>query len=376
MQDKKGQGEYYLLYECDEAKPVCRKCERIGKPCIYDRPGDDEARDAGQGSSECKEPAETRERRILELELMHHYITETGPSIAFDKESSSDLFVKAIPRMAFQSDALLYGIYAITTLHQAKTALPSSSTLDHHQQYLQLAFHYHHKELGSFSSENADVILLTTHIMRIIASVMLSERSLVPYTPPSEWLKIASSNAQIFRAAWEMVGNDSSTQLAKLMHSTPLAWDKNKHQREGLGQRQRLQHILIAQNNEESDADDPDCWDIGVREAYESAAGYIGGLLQAMQTCEEPSGQIKRRIMVFPLLVDTRFIDLVTEGRPRALVIMAHYFALVVALESSWFIGDTGAREVKAIASHLPTWWQGFMDLPMRAINGDFTYKS
>jgi hypothetical protein len=54
---------------------------------------------------------------MQELELMHFYITETGPSIAFDKESSHDMFVKSIPRIAFKSDALLYSVYAFAGLH-------------------------------------------------------------------------------------------------------------------------------------------------------------------------------------------------------------------------------------------------------------------
>jgi hypothetical protein len=79
---------------------------------------------------------------MLELGLMHFYITETGPSIAFDKNTSFDLFVKAIPRVALKSDSLLYSVYAIATLHQAKTtggpdlSIPSPTAVatarDHH----------------------------------------------------------------------------------------------------------------------------------------------------------------------------------------------------------------------------------------------------
>ena len=42
------------------------------------------------------EPLESRRRRMVELELMHFYITETGPSIAFDKNSSYDLDRKSV----------------------------------------------------------------------------------------------------------------------------------------------------------------------------------------------------------------------------------------------------------------------------------------
>ncbi|KAM5465965.1 hypothetical protein MauCBS54593_006213 [Microsporum audouinii] len=347
--------------KCDETKPVCHNCERVDEPCIYDRLPKDEPK-------EFNEPAETRARRMLELELMHLYITETGPSIAFDRETSFDIFVKSIPRMAFQSDALLYGIYAVTALHQAKASLSPSAMLDHHQRYLQLAFQHHHKELASFSGEKADVTMLTTHLMRLMASVMLSERSLEPYTPPIEWLQITNSNAKMFRAAWEVVGDDPSTCMAKLVKST-LAWDQRESVKD-------LQHLLLARTEEEDDKDNPDCWTTDIRKAYESTLGYIEGVLQAIQSRDGPPGPIRRRIMVFPLLVNSLFIDLVAKGRPRALVILAHYFALVVFLEPYWFIGNTGSREVRAIAAHLPTRWQGLMELPLRIINSGFPYKA
>lgn len=318
------------------------------------------------------EPAETRHRRMQELELMHFYITETGPSIAFDNETSYELFVKAIPRMAFQSDALLFSLYALAALHRAKTARggdtftpPSESAsepLQHHQLYLELAIRYHQEELSRFPRDNVDLLLMTTHLMRLVAFVVLSERSLMPYAPPLEWLRITNSHAPLFRAAWNFVGDDDSTQIAKLFYSTPILWDTTE--REGVDKRQDLQHILAWHVD-----DDPGLWLLEVRQAYESTLSYIGGIFQALHK-KEPSGPIRRRIMLFPMLIDKVFVDLVAEGRPRALVILGHYFALVKMLDSFWYVGNTGPREVRAIAAHLSYRWKGMMDLPLRIIDG------
>lgn len=307
---------------------------------------------------------------MQELELLHFYITETGPSIAFDKETSYELFVKSIPSMAFKSDALLYSLYAFAALHRAKIAKgedtstppsePALEPLEHHQLYLELAFRYHQEELSRFSRHNVDLLLMTTHMMRIVAFVVLSERSLVPYAPPLEWLRITNSHAPVFRAAWNLVGNDDSTQIAKLFYSTPIFWDTTE--REGADKRQDLQHILAWHMD-----DDPGLWLPEVRQAYESTLSYIGGIWQALQK-EEPHGPIRRRIMLFPMLADRAFVDLVAEGRPRALVILGHYFALVKMLETFWYVGNTGAREVRAIAAHLSHRWKGMMDLPLRII--------
>ncbi|KJK86263.1 hypothetical protein H633G_09884 [Metarhizium anisopliae BRIP 53284] len=59
-----------------------------------------------------------------------------------------------------------------------------------------------------------------------------------------------------------------------------------------------------------------------------------------------PPGSVARRLVVFPLLVDARFVDMVDEKRPRALVVMAHYFALLAMLRGFWWVGDAGPREI------------------------------
>lgn len=323
------------------------------------------------------EPQETRTRRMLELELMHFYVTETGPSIAFDTPNSFHLFVKAIPKLALKSDALLYSLYAIASLHQTKTSggedwcIPSPGTieaaLERHQFYLQLAIEHHHRELTTLSSLNVDAQMLTTHLMRINALVMLSDRSLQPYTPPVEWMRITESNKPIFLAAWELIGDDSCSETAKLIRTTRVAWDMDE--RAGFDKMQGLQHLLPTPNDVDGyDAEEPE-----IRRAYESALAYIGGTWQSMRR-NEPLGPIGRRLMLFPLLVDKGFIELVGEARPRALVIMAHYFSLLVVLESYWYIGLTGRREVKAIASHLSADWQGLIEWPLHVIENGIPY--
>jgi hypothetical protein len=298
---------------------------------------------------------------LLELDLMHFYITETGPSIAFDKHTSFDLFVKAIPRYALKSDSLLYSVYAFTTLHRARStggpepSIPSptaaATARDQHQLYLQLAFHRHHLELTQLTRANVDMVMMTANILRLIAFVVLTERPLVPYQPPIEWLRMTKSHAQVFRAAWDMVGDDSSTQTAKLIRATPVVWDCDE--REGADKREGLQHLLLAVAGVDGcGEDDPGQWDDGVRRAYEVSLSYIGGIWQSVQK-GDPLGSIGRRLMLFPVLVDQRFIELVGEAKPRALVIMAHYFALLVVLKSFWHVRNTGQREVRAIAAQV-----------------------
>ncbi|KIN08933.1 hypothetical protein OIDMADRAFT_100460 [Oidiodendron maius Zn] len=369
--------------KCNEAKPACRHCERHGVCCIYDRL-DPPTKHSTESSPD--EPLESRRRRMVELELMHFYITETGPSIAFDKNSSYDLFVKAIPRAAIKSDSLLYSVYAIAALHQTKTtggqgpSIPSPTAVamarENHQIYSQLAFQRHHQDLAQISHANVDMLIMTANIMRLIAFVVLSERPLVPYMAPLHWLKITKSHAQVFLAAWDLVGDNSSTQTARLIKATPVVWDYDE--RQGADKREGLEHLLQPvlgiDGIDGHDEDQPSLWDDGVRRAYESTLSYIGGIWQSVQR-NDPLGPIGRRLILFPILVEQRFIDLVGEAKPRALVILAHYFALVTIIKSFWFVGNTGLREVRSIAAYLPAHWQGSMELPLRLVNEGLPYS-
>ena len=75
-----------------------------------------------------------------------------------------------------------------------------------------------------------------------------------------------------------------------------------------------------------------------------------------------------RILLLFPYLVQKGFIDLVQEQRPRALVILAHYFGLLAQFKDIWFIGDTASREVRAIQSALSKEWQDLMAWPLQKL--------
>lgn len=56
-----------------------------------------------------------------------------------------------------------------------------------------------------------------------------------------------------------------------------------------------------------------------------------------------------RGMMSFPCLAPPLFLDLAAGRVPRALAILAHFFALVARVRALWWVGATPAREVRAI---------------------------
>ncbi|KAH7146812.1 C6 finger domain-containing protein [Dactylonectria estremocensis] len=363
--------------KCNEAKPICHDCQRLEMTCIYDRqrlpihaapkPKDMLERSNSTSRTEDKgDPPESRERRKLELQLFHYYLTEAGPSLAVDKDSS-EFWILPIPRLAMQSDALLYSMYFMAALHSARR---DEANKDHHMKichtYLDMAVREHAKEVSQLSKDNLDILCLTSSMLRVYHFFKLKERPLQPYHPPTEWMRATGSSSAIFRQGWPLIEDNPESIAFKMITNVPTILDDEA--REGEENRQGLLHLLQHQKDHELESRDAE-----VKEAYETTLSYIGGIWIAMNN-HEPPGMIGKKLIIFPMLVHKRFIDLVQEQRPRALAILAHYFALLAMLRCFWWIGDIGRREVLAIAEVIPDEWQDAMTWPLQILEEQIVF--
>jgi hypothetical protein len=117
-----------------------------------------------------------------------------------------------------------------------------------------------------------------------------------------------------------------------------------------------------------------DVWDKSTRDAYEKAISYVGSIQQSINH-KEVEHVLCRRVMLFTLFVPARFADFVYERRPRALVILAHFFAAMSQVTGVWWLGageddreQTARREVNSINAVLPTEWRELMAWPMNMV--------
>lgn len=74
----------------------------------------------------------------------------------------------------------------------------------------------------------------------------------------------------------------------------------------------------------------------------------------------------------FPFLVSQRFVELVIESRPPALVIMAHYCVLLSRIRSYWYIKDTGAKLLGDIQDRLGPEWQRLIEWPKQQVREQY----
>ncbi|KAI5456009.1 C6 finger domain-containing protein [Mariannaea sp. PMI_226] len=356
--------------KCDEAKPICANCQRLNLTCVYDRQNvERKDKDKGQHARKADngDPPESEQRRRLELQLFHQFTSETGPSLAID-DFSLKTWVSAIPGLAMQSDAILYSVYCVTAAHRVfRDPENREEHLGICHTYLSMALREHAKEVSQLSKENLDTVVVTSSLLRLYNTFMLRERPLVPYQPPTEWMRATGSSSAIFRQLWSLIEDDHDCIAWSIVSSATIILDEEA--RNAPENREGLLHLL--QRQEPYELAEP--WDAGVYEAYETTINYIGGVWLSMNKNESPA-DIARKLAIFPMLVDKRFIALLEEQRPRALVILAHYFALLSMLRGYWWIGDTGQRELCAALEVIPDEWKGLMTWPLQILEQQIVF--
>ncbi|KJZ79149.1 hypothetical protein HIM_01300 [Hirsutella minnesotensis 3608] len=312
------------------------------------------------GGADEEDPPETKERRVIELKLLHRYISETGGTVAIDEKTRS-IYCSLIPELALQSDALLYCMYSLAALHMAAASESREpAVINTHRKYLSMALREHNKALADLSPASADVVCLTSSLFRVCSFTLLQERQRQPYEPPVEWLMMNASTTAVFKAAFKIVGSNHQSVAYRMLHTTPVIHDEkvrfDEASRKGLE--------FLVQRDPDRDADEP--WDVEIREAYETTLSYLGGIIEGARKGEV--SEVCRRLIIFPMLVKGRFIELVQEGRSRAMLLLSYYFALLSLYRHVWWIGRAGLCEVRCIAKSLTGHWLSMMRWPLQVI--------
>lgn len=308
---------------------------------------------------------ESRKRRLLELRLLHHYTAETSLTMMASTPSNLRFHTEAMPRLALENDTLLYSIFYLSALHMAKVRPQDHDAMAAYHQYLDMALRSHSIDLSNLSKSNADAVCLTSSINRIASFALLQERGMSSYTPPMSWLTMCNGAEKVFEVTWDWIKDDENSLAMQMLRRTPVLPPVLNGAEPIFCESNRQALLYLLPHNQADDPGEP--WPADVHEAYTSTISYIGSILIAIAGQEEPS-DICRRVAGFPVLIQKRFIDLVNEMQPRALVVLAHYFAILARFRDVWWVGGSGEREVLGIRSVLPDEWQHLMAWPLKTM--------
>lgn len=382
--------------KCDEALPVCRNCSRLGLDCVYapqktsqspqrvssatpnqlattamvsDRrrshpqlrgspsygPLDNLARSTPENH------LEGQEQRLMELRLLHNWMSRQTESFGLSPASTwRNIWRVKVPRMALGKEHVLYALMAFSA-SQLLGSNPDDMELSlARHTYWSMALAKQSEVVSHASPADTESLTLAAMLISMNAFAVLRDRNITPYSPPTQWLEVAKGVRNIFPPP-ESLEPDST--LRQIQDITANIWKDAFCASTPID---REYERILRTHPSAADSED--------METYEKTLAYLCSFRKAIIE-GEPMYQHVRRICIFPQRVSRRFIELLYERRPRALVILACYFALASHSGALHLFGDFDRsipkREVYAISQTVPAGWRGLMIWPLDETFGD-----
>lgn len=299
---------------------------------------------------------ESKLRRKLELRLLQNFIENTSQTFsACHNAVVREAWANDVPKVAFEHDNLLNQVFAISCLHLLRNSPDDADLTVARQAYLSLSLNEQCEAVSRLDSSCADAVCLASSLILIDSFASLRDRPIVPYTPPLEWLQLARGAGSLYGVALSSIHNFEHSRIMNIAMAEPVLNDERALFAES--NRAGLMYLLSQ--------DIPgEIWEFETEEAYKRTLAYLGGIQIAVDRGEHKLA-VLRRMMAFALFVPKKFIVFVAERKPRALVILAHFFALASNMEDIWWVGHTIRREVQGLWGVLPLDWLPMMRKPL-----------
>mgnify|MGYP005988805789 CR=1 FL=1 len=336
--------------------------------------------------------AESTQRRKLELILAHHWRDTVAASVSVD-QASVRILQGQVTKLALESDALLYMLHALSSLHLHIVGAENLTRLvadlgyeaNIHQRYFIMSLQKQQRAIANLSSDNTEALAAASIALRAYLFASLQSRPLKPYQPPQEWLHTCRSTARMYKESVRVSEQHSSAAEADDMHAVTHHLGRNKTIREEVD---RLDHggesaidiklrrlvdgineTEVAECNSQSAEFFAGSFEALYR-IYEPVVRSLHELFSIPDTVEDVQTQRLRKLIVFPVFIGHNFARLVQEGQPRALVILSHYFAILSHYSHLWWVGQSGVREVDAVAEMLQgTAFADKMEWPLQIVS-------
>ncbi|KAJ4420392.1 hypothetical protein N0V82_004381 [Gnomoniopsis sp. IMI 355080] len=313
---------------------------------------------------------ESKARRMMEHRLMHHWHLNFSSAFPVNPaESWRSLWARHIPALGLSHDNVLFGMLAMSATRMLRTCADDKDIFAARQTYFISALHAQRQEVAKLCVENAEGVCFGALLISVNSFAMLKERALEPYQPPMEWLQLGRGAGTVIWQSVETIIKDSreSQHPALMTIATAYPYFGRDQSYFDAANRRSFEGVLTQHIPSEDDWNDEE-----TREAYEKTLSYVGSIQRGIQD-GEPVYAVARRIQTFALLVPPRFIGLLSLQRPRALVVMAHFWATVSQVHTVWWLGDpdaageesTAMREIGAIKKALPKEWMTTMVWPL-----------
>lgn len=302
--------------------------------------------------------------RMMELRLMHQYTTVTSKTLLTNSPVADDIWQHAVPQMAFSGKAgypyLADAILSVAALHLRSLSPDDKALVRASHAYSASTLASYCASLNSgITPENAEALFLTAALIAFqsAASRIFIKDDVDPNDPnsryalPLPWFHAFQGVKTVVATSWQWIR--SSNAVKAVIDSQPsFQLDLNPRSSDSF-----FGHLLEGLE-EELMAEEPHQFN-PTGQAYAHSVCVINWAHKNYYPAAS---------LAFPATVSRRFVDLVEEKRPRALAILACFFALLKRMDNVWWLQDVARREVMGLVGMFEPgskWWR-HLEWPVR----------
>lgn len=363
--------------QCDESHPKCVNCNVSMRHCSYEDlvsearafipapvPKNSKSRPeiehpspliSSPASSTNSNPtpvADSLPVNKLHLELFHHFISHDVTSLCLDNHLSSGYSLE-MTKCTLAAPFLMNEVLGFAALHLSIVRPLQQSFYRHHAAELQT------HALTEFNTANLDLTPDTCLPMFLFSSIlalhMLSEKLLFRIGGFDLFLEDFVQSLRLHRGV-RAVTNQSWPLLLKSPLKFLLEAEGNALKSNQDNSRDECATLMEL-------VDSSDSLNMSIRNTYRDTIKHL-------QTAFDGSHQHPSRfsaigpIISWPVIIPPRYIDLLEERTPEALVILAYFGALLHLHREMWMFGDSGAYIVTSIKGYLGPDWNIWLHWP------------
>ncbi|KAF9884632.1 hypothetical protein FE257_001385 [Aspergillus nanangensis] len=287
---------------------------------------------------------------IPDLGLMVQWCTETYRSVSRNT-AVEWIWHATIPREAMHHPFLMHAILALSSLHLAFTTPPGIVNGDLKTNYLRTA-HAHRQQalleqtkvIHKLDAANSNAAFAVSSLLIVFSFAMpLSSPTIKSATDPIDEVchifQGTQRSTHVFAEIIDWVSRGELRPLVMCDSSFPKMPDTS-----------RLAIMALSRMNTTlTERDSGHETDI-----FDRTIGSLGHSLDSLAR----GGELMITAFQWIIQIPPRFIDLLRERHPFALVILAHYAVILHALRRHWWVGDWGDRLIRAIGHHLDAGWK------------------
>lgn len=305
---------------------------------------------------------------------MHHYTHYTHKTLSVAAPDLTTLWGTSVPSIAFAGNQhLMDAILAVSALHLRSLCPNDKELIYASHAYMTSCINAYSSSLNAgIDANNAANLFLTSTLIAFQSTATriftkdesLFSKSSIPsasadggpagstYQPPLAWFHSFQGVKTIVAASWPWLKQNEA--ILTLIDAQPVLNLNFRRAGEGF-----FGHLLDDLDDELASLDGSSGSDPGSpRGPGSNGAGkseLVTSTRQAYQhavaTLNWAHARPGNGSLAFPATVSKRFVQLIEERQPRALAILAAFFALLKVLDHVWWLQGMARREVLGVVS-------------------------